>query len=710
VILENAHLLVEMDPRTGAICRLVDRRTGVELIQDSRLSEPFRLLVPTADTQANYVYGCEQQAPVIEAHDDRAILRWNGPLHAVEGVVDVDVTLEAQLDGEALRFRLTLTNRSDLAVAEICGPILGGIHGFGSREETQALIPAEGPWSDPYQSRHIFRTFHGRCPPGGYNAFGDVNFGSPSPEYLFRYPGEMSMPWMDIYNEGLARGACFWCLDDSARFRVLRLALHPGIGHMRDDSWPRPDELAADTPAGLTATWICFPYVVGGETFTAPEIVVAFHDGDWHQASARYRAAFDARSLTITKRRNWLERTSAYQFTMMLLPEGNVLFRYGDLGEMAREAKRYGIEALQLGGWDRGGHDNNYPYYEPDPRLGTWDELAAGIHDCHEEGVRVTFFVNLQPVDCTTEWYERELHQYRSTDPWGTSARVGWGMGTIGARLGMTQRPLVYASPGFPEFRRILVDQFRRLAEIGADGIHIDKLAWFDSGLEFNPGLDARPDLATWEGILAFMREAEDECRTVNSDFAFSWEGSWDRLLEYSGAAWAWHSPQANDHVAAFKYTFPEWMPALAVAQPFEYNVVNNAVRFGYQILVAPANFLSTMAYPPMHALADYIKDIQVLRANLHDTIVLGTFTDTLDAEVVGEEGVLYNTHRNPSTGKCACVIVNQSAKPRQARLQSLGRSASAAHVYRPSDKPERIPVPTNIVIPGERLVAILEE
>lgn len=700
-----------MDTGTGALCRLVDRRTGVELIHDSRLSEPFRLLVPTGETQANYVYGCEQRAPHIEANDDRAILRWNGPLHSVTGPVDVDVMLEAQLDGEALRFRLTLANRSDLAVAEICGPIIGGIHGFGSRDETLALIPAEGPWSDPYQSRGIFRNFHGHCPPGGTDiGFGNVNFGSPSPEYLFRYPGEMSMPWMDIYNEDLARGACFWCLDESARFRVLRLALHPGIGHMRADSWPRPDELAADTPSGLTLAWICFPYVLRSETFAAPEIVVAFHDGDWHRASAMYRAAFDGRSVKVTNRRNWLERTSAYQHTMMLLPEGNVLFRYCDLGSMAKEAKRYGIEALLLGGWDRGGHDNNYPHYQPDSRLGTWDELAAGINDCHEEGVRVTFFVNLQPVDCTTEWYERDLHEYRSMDPWGTSARVGWGMGTIGARLGMTQRPLVYASPGFPKFRRLLIDQFRRLAEIGADGIHIDKLSWFDSGLDFNPGLDARPDLATWEGILAFMREAEDECRALNSDFAFSWEGSWDRLLEYSGAAWAWHSPWANDHSAAFKFTFPEWMPALAVTQPFDYNVVNNAVRFGYQMLVGPANFLSTMFYPPMRALAEYIEGIQALRASLHDSIVVGTFTDTLDAEVEGETGVRYNTHRNPSTGKCACVIINQSPEPRRAWLRTLGRSASSAHVYRPFGKPEHIPVPTNIVIPGERLAVIVEE
>ena len=53
-------------------------------------------------------------------------------------------------------------------------------------------------------------------------------------------------------------------------------------------------------------------------------------------------------------------------------------------------------------------------------------------------------------------------------------------MGTLGARIGITRRPMVKASPSFPEFREIIVRQMRRLAEIGADGVHIDKLAWGD--------------------------------------------------------------------------------------------------------------------------------------------------------------------------------------------------------------------------------------
>jgi hypothetical protein len=37
---------------------------------------------------------------------------------------------------------------------------------------------------------------------------------------------------------------------------------------------------------------------------------------------------------------------------------------------------------------------------------------------------------------------------------------------------------------------------------------------------------------------------------------------------------------------AVFKYTFPQWMPSIVVWQPFDYNVVTTALRFGYQLYV----------------------------------------------------------------------------------------------------------------------------
>jgi hypothetical protein len=695
MILESERILVELSEATGAVVRIHDKSAGIELIRDARLARAFQLVLPTEQSQANEISSDEQSRPTITRTTAGATLRWPGPLVAPHGTYDIDVELSVEVNGARLAFRYTLANASDRTVAEVHGPVFGGVVRLGERAATRLMVPLSGSSA----GEDLFQSFRGF---GG----GMEELGSPVPEYLFKYPGELPMPWIDIYDEALGRGMSLAALDEGARQYCLRIAVHPGIGHGRDHPWPSPDEVDADLPTGLTATWVSFPYVASGSTFTGPEIVVTAHDGDWHEAAREYRRWFDERvEVPKADKAGWLRSAPAFLDTMFLLPEGNVNLRFADMGAWAEGARRCGVDAVLVSGWDVGGHDAMYPAYEPDPRLGTWDELAAGIAACHEIGVRVFFFVNLQPVDCTTDWYERELHSYRSMDPWGVSTPMGWGMGTVAARLGATRKPLVFASPAFPQLRDIVVRQMRTLAEIGADGIHVDKLAWSTVPLEFNPASPLPPDRATWEGILAFLDEVEAACRAVSPEFAISHEGTWDRVLEWSSVAWAWHSTWERDHTAAFKYAFPEWFPALAVSQPYDFNVVNAAVRFGYQLLIGPGNYTKGMDYPPMRGLGRYIEPVNALRRELADLLILGTFEDGHGATVEHGPDVRYATHRAAS-GRRACVIVNYGGDPQMGVVRELA-GAAAVRVHEPSAPARNAELPVELEIPGERLCVV---
>src|SRR5712691_1306516 len=125
---------------------------------------------------------------------------------------------------------------------------------------------------------------------------------------------------------------------------------------------------------------------------------------------------------------------------MFLLPEGNVTFTFKDIPLWASEALAYDVRSVLISGWNVGGHDGGYPNYTPDPRLGTWEDLAAGIRACHKMSVKVFFFVNVQPVDTDTDWYREVLYQYRVTSQFGATTQYGWGMGSLGARIGFTRR------------------------------------------------------------------------------------------------------------------------------------------------------------------------------------------------------------------------------------------------------------------------------
>lgn len=693
--MSTERLAFELDPDSGSIVRLHDRQLGVDLITEPRLRSSFSLVLPTPELQANHVVGLEQRAPVVEEVEGGVDIRWRGPLTATAGEVDVDVVLGLRLEGPTLQSRLTVENRSAYPLAEVWQPVLSGFSGVGARESTQTMIPIAGWTAEP----QLLQRFRGN----GWE------LGTPIPEYLFKYPGELPMQWIAFWNEEVGGGAYIGCHDSVARFKTLRLALSPGIGHLRADPWPRADE-ADGLPVGVEIAWIFFPYTPTGGTFAGPPVVLRSFDGDWTAAATIYRDWFTSEFALTDPRASRYRAQSAIQDTMFLLPEGNVTHTFADMGRWARDAAERGVRSVMISGWHQGGHDNGLPVYAPDERLGTWDELAAGIRACHDEGVEVYFFVNVQPVDCDSDWYREELHRYRAVDPWGVSVPMGWGMGTAAARLGATRRPSVFASPAFPEYRRIVVDQMRKLAEIGADGVHVDKLAWSIVLLDFNPGLPLPPDRAPWQGILDAVGELLVSCREVNPEFSISAEGPWDRLLVYTDVFWVWHSTWEEDHVDAFKRTFPQWLPTLAVSQPYDFNVVNNAVRLGYQLLVGPAHYTRSLSDPPMRRLGEYIRDIQRLRTDLADVIFFGEYLAGAGAETRGGPGVRYAVHRDPRTGVRACVAINLEPVEARCSVAFAEPTPRTVTVHRPGEAPVGVKHPATLELPAEGLAVVVAE
>ncbi|MFH1008576.1 MAG: DUF6259 domain-containing protein [Candidatus Latescibacterota bacterium] len=693
IALENDCYRLEMDSEHGAIHRIYDRIACLELIAEPRLAANFQVLLPLRDMQANTLLGKEQRLTAFEQTAQGVTLYWKGPLENPQGAFDLDVAMHIELAGQAISFRLDVHNRTPFQVAEVWYPLLGGITGIGERKDTEAMIPFMGESCYP----DLFQNFRGM-----------VELGTPVPEYFFPYSTSMPMPWVDLYNRRLERGVYFSCHDTVPRFGALRFQMQPGIAHGRLDTWPRSEELDKNIPAGITANWVNFPYTQPGETFEGPPVVVQCHEGDWHEGARIYRQWFTSHFPLPDPKGSWLRQEMAFQNTMFLLPEGNVQRIFHDIPGWAQDALDYGVKSVLISGWDRGGHDNQYPYYEPDARLGTWEDLAAAVRECHQMGMRVFFFANFQPVDPTTDWYREELHRYRSMDPWGCSTPMGWGMGTLGARMGFTKHPMVKASPAFSEFRAIIIRQMVQLARIGADGLQIDKLN--SVGMDFNPTLSESPDRASCEGILKGLDELLSACRAVNPEFCVSVESAWDRTLQYSDVAWVWHPTWVIDHAPAYKFTFPEWLPAIAITQPYDYNVVNTAVRFGYQLLIGPAHYTASMQDGPMRPLSTYIREILRMREELKDTIFMGEFLDTLETHVQGHERIRFSTHRNPRTGKRACVLVNFGETPHRASVSFAGNLAGTARIHRPFEKVRSRKFPVTLTIPAERLAIVLEE
>jgi len=238
MLIENDYCIVEFDADHGTIRRIFDKIGNVELIAEARLAGNFALLLPLPDTQANYIWGADQRLSECERTPDGAILRWNGPLTGREGQFDADVTMRVELKEAAVSFRLEVQNRTGLQLAEVWHPVLGGLTGFGERRDTRVMLPLTGYPGSPEAYEALFQTFRGA---------GIDGLGTAGPEYLFAYPGKLPMPWFDIYNPQLGRGAYVGCHDSVVRFKALRFELLPGARH---PGAPTPGRAPTRRPRG----------------------------------------------------------------------------------------------------------------------------------------------------------------------------------------------------------------------------------------------------------------------------------------------------------------------------------------------------------------------------------------------------------------------------------------------------------------------------
>ena len=696
ISLENGNYRIEITAENGRILRLLDKQSNTELITEPRLADNFRLLLPLPDLEGNYILGSEQKLTSVDRQSASLKLVWKGPLKNDKGAYDLDVAMSLTFVKQALEIELSLNNRTGSDVAEIWYPILGGITGIGNRKDTEETINNAG-WSTDTRLFQRFPSLGG----GGY--------GIPWAEAYWSYPWKMTMPWFDLFNRKLNRGVYVGMHDTVSRYRVLRFELHPGIANREGENWPTPEEVNPNEPVGLLMHWTLFPYVKPGEHFDGPPVSIQFHDGDWHRAAPLYREWFTAHFKMADPSKNWMYQQTGFLDSMFLLPEGNIKFRFVDIPQWAEAAKKYGITSLLISGWNVGGHDGGYPQYSPDPRLGTWKDLRKGIEACHRMGMKVFFFSNVQPADTGTEWYKDELFKWRSQSKYGEPQNYGWGMGSLGARIGFTRRPLQALSSGIPEYRRIIVRQMEQLGKIGADGIHIDKLC--PMGMNFSPLLQMTPDRAMSEGQLAAVQEIGNACGAVNPGFAISAECPWDRLLSFTGVGWSWH-PTGGEHTPVLKYTFPMvYLPTMVIKQPYDYTAVNNALRYGYQIFVGPGNYSETMDFPPFRPLAKYVQEAIRVRQILKDTIYRGEFLDTLEANVTIPKSTGYSVFRDTGTAKRACVLVNYDRETQEVSLQSFdGNTKRLVEVYQPFADSKTQKLPVTIRIPGERFAVMVEK
>lgn len=686
---------IRLDGRTCDVVGLKFKSPELEVIGEPRLGENFRILVPQEHYQGNYFYSREQHVSHIETTNDGAVCTYDELKNSRE-TLPIGVTYRIQVVGEQVQFSIEVRNPTERKLAEVMYGIVGGQKGIGSRVDTETLVPS----SSGNAGAKMFTRFSG----GGY---GGGNLGIRYDAGAFSYPGNMSMGWMDVWNQKLNAGYYYADQDPDTRLSLMEVELRPfSKSASVEDAWPSEEE-AQGEPVGLTTGWVDMPYTSKG-TFKAGPVAMQAHTGDWHTASGLYRAWFD-QHFQVKRAPDWLRKENAWQSVILSNSEDVVVHRFDELPKMAADAKKYGITTFEILGWDIGGIDRGYPQYMPDPRMGSPEEFYKALGEMRALGVHPLIFSNIQVADTATKVFKDKLEPFVVEGEWAPDWHLsGWGEGTITARAGLTKSNMTLVSPAHPEFRKYLMDQYLDLVRHGAEGFQFDKTGGMVT-LDFNKRLPVSPDKSMTDGVLGTFAEVIAKARAIDPGFSLASENTWDRAFPYVDVSY-FRMGGVDMNFPALRYTFPEWTATIFGESPGDWAPMNNGMRYGFVWDLAPRHYNDDVDEKLTRPLATYVSELINIRKKYEGLLFFGRFNDTLGATVTGGPWIRYSTFTTftPKDGKRACVVVNFGDTPEQAKVKLEGVTGEVT-IARPGEAEEKAELPVKVEIPPHRLVVVVK-
>ena len=682
---ETTNYKLTLDPACNVVG--LDWKTpSLQIIQEPRLGESFRIVLPEPGYEGNIFKGSDQRAVRIET-DPNGVTCYFDQLTNERETVPIAVQYHISSVAGQVEFSIDVHNPTDRPLAEVFFGLIGGQKGIGDRLETQSLVPGSNINAAP----DLYSDFRG-------GSFGSGNLGIPYSAAGLIYPSwQLTMPWMEVYNPKGNLGLYYANHDTADRVSTFYAELRPynrtAVVH---DTWPQPSDLLPGEPIGLTFGWLNFPYTKHGDFHGGP-IALQVHDGDWHVGSHLYRGFYDMHFPGIFRKPDWLRNEMAWQDVIMSNSEDVVHYRFTDLPRLAADAKKYGVTTFEILGWDIGGIDRGYPQYAPDPRLGTVQEFKDALAQIRAMGVHPIIFANIQFADTGTLAYTQGLSKYDVTGRWAPDLQLfGWGEGTTSARLGLARSNMTLVSPSHPAFRQYLLEQFNQLVRDGAEGFQFDK-AVMAGFLDFNPTVPVSPDRSLPEGVIRTYQDVLREGRKINPDLAIASENPWDRAFPYVDVSYL-RMNAIDMPSTALRYTFPEWTATIFAENPGDRNVMNNGMRYGFVWALAPRHYNASMDDPMTRPLSEYVSELIRIRKEYSDLLFHGRFDDTEGASVTSSGVVRYSVFEGMNNpGEKGVVVVNYQDDPAEASVSVPGASEAKVLIPFQPDKTEHLPAKLQI-------------
>jgi hypothetical protein len=647
LVLKNEMLRLEFAGDTGALVSLTARETGWQILNRPHLGLSFRLLVPLSEERRNNpVFGEKQKVTSVKVAADgrNATFVWDGLTSEYGGKHNIKLTLQVSLTARQAVFAMTVENRSDYTVENVYCPYLGDVQHPPDEEWFKTFLYNYAT-AQEWSLWPIFQNLRGYFGVDYPTQFGpwSPGCGAPMSPYILLRGAK----------QGLYVGVC----APSSELVAWHTELRPGYGSSIDARVPEELTIGGKDVATRFAA-VHVPYILPGETRSLTPIAMEAFQGGW-QAGVDIYKAWRSRWMKPAPVPAWAREPHAWQQIHINSPEDELRMPFRDLVKIGEDCARHGVKAIQLVGWNDGGQDQGNPSHDPDPRLGTFEELKEAIARIQALGVKVILFSKFTWADRATEWFRKDLVRLAIKDPYGDYYHYqGYQYQTATQLLDINTKRLIPMCFLSEEYLRVCEEEFKKTLELGADGI------LFDECLHHSPALlcfDASHGHRTGAPVYAndrvLIQNFARLSQPVNPDFLFAGEACYD--WEFEAYHLSYHRSENKEHIPLSRYMLPDALLMTAVTGFDDRNMINQCLMYRYIISYEPYNFKGRLDdYPLTMA---YGKQMDALRTELREYFWDGEFRHEVGASVMAD-GKPYRpcaVFVNRTNGKSGVVIAN---------------------------------------------------
>lgn len=703
IVLANESLRLEFSSETGALVGLTAVETGWTVLDRPEIGLSFRLLLPLPDRRNNPVLGEKQKLAEMDVADDgrRAKFVWDKVSSQYGGQHEIRLSLDVTLDDRQAVFAMTIDNRSELVVENVYCPYLGDVQHPPQAEWFKTFLyqyatAQQWPLWPSYQN---MRGYYGVDYPTQFSAW-SAGVGAPMSPYIL----------LRSANQGLYVGV----LSPSSELVAWHTELRPGFSDSLSKAVSldvqgtvpgSPSIAGKDVATRFAAVHV--PYIQPGETRSLTPVALEAYQGDWHQGVDIYKSWRESWMKT-PDLPSWVKEPHSWQQVHINSPEDELRMRFTELVELGEECARHGVKAIQLVGWNDGGQDQGNPSHDPDPRLGTFDELKQAIADIQAMGVKVILFAKFTWADRATEWFRDELIDLAVKDPYGDYYHYGGYMyQTATQLLDINTKRLIPMCFLSEDYLDICDREFQKTVELGGDGILFDEcLHHTPSLLCFDTNHGHRSGAPVYANDRRLIQNFAQLLPKDRMEFLFAGEACYD--WEFEAYQLSYHRSENREHIPLSRYMLPDIPLMTAVTGFDDRNMINQCLMYRYIISYEPYNFKGRLDDYP--ATLSYGQQMDALRTELRDYFWDGEFRHEVGAQVTvgGRRHHPYSVFVNRMTGKHGVVVCNYDLAEEISAWVELDKGAAPSQ-YRLVDSSDWHSAADGIRIPPRSAAVVVE-